>query len=281
MNYFRTGKDDIDRELDAFIKLARLFFGDNIVAIYLMGSYIDDSAVETSDLDIGVVYKKERAERIMEISDFFTAHSRDLFRKEIDLYLISLDQIEKLNPDDLLTREGIMSMKIASRLLYGTDVSHKIVLPDFDSYLAITLKTPFYFMNRVRGIVPEDTIPTALEFPDTHDYYYGYLAFTQRTNRNLESKPVLSLIGWISTALIAMQAKQYVGKKSDVCRAHELHINNEWTPYVRDAYQLIRTELNYRMPHDEHTRAAMRTICSKLLDFERYYMQAYKEHVND
>jgi len=279
MKYFRTEKPGIDRQLNAFINLAKTFFSVEIVSIYLLGSYIDDSAINSSDLDIAIIYNGSNDNKINDISCFFSAFSRDLFKKEIDLYLISLDQIFHLDQKQLITREGIINVKIASRLIYGTDIRDRIHMPDLDTYLKITIETPFHFMAKVR--VREYILDKKekLTYPDASDYYYGYLSHAASTHKFVESKPILSLIGWICTALVAIKTGHMIGKKSDVKEAYRLKVNDQWAPFVEQAYQLIRNSLEYKLPENIEDRTKLRELCFELINFENHYLKEYGKFI--
>jgi hypothetical protein len=270
-----TPSSGVAIHVEAFIALAKLTFGFDIIAIYLMGSFIDGSQVASSDLDFAVVYDKADPKRVAAIKQFFDTYSRDYFQKEIDLYLISIDQVKNLEKDSLLTREGILNVKIASELIYGTDVRDQIDIGDLQSYIGMTIATPFHFMQKLRG--GAETLGVELAYPNETDYFYGYLDHVQDTHLGLETKPVLTLIGWVCTSRIALRSGKLVGKKSDVQQMYETHVNDEWTSFVGEAYDLIRKKLAYRLPETPEEKAALRDLCKSLLAFERAYAEEYEK----
>jgi predicted nucleotidyltransferase len=270
-----TPTGDVAVHVEAFIELAKLFFNFDITAIYLMGSYIDGTQVASSDLDFAVIYKDADPERDKAIKEFFDTYSRDYFKKEIDLYLISMDQIKNLEKDSLLTREGILNVKIASEIVYGKDIRDQIDIGDLQSYIDMTIATPLHFMQKLRG--GNALIGNDLVYPREQDYFFGYLDHVHETHLGLETKPILTLIGWICTSRIALQSGELVGKKSDVKRMYGEYVNDEWTEYVGQAYDLIRNELAYRLPKTPAEKAAMRDLCESLLVFERAYIKEYEK----
>lgn len=278
MYYFRTGKTEIDEQIDAFIEFVKHFLQIEVISIYLLGSYIDDSAVKSSDIDIAIIHNSSDPQKIKKISAFFTRFSRELFKREVDLYLISREQIEELDEAQLLTREGIINVKISSELLYGDDLRDSVQVPSFEAYLKPTIETPFHFITKARGLSWSPDQMSSLTYPNESDYYFGYLAQSAETHRTIESKPVLTLIGWIATSLIALKAQKMVGKKSDVARMYELYLHDQWSPYVAKSYELIRTTLSYQIPQLEHDRKSLRAICERLLEFERYYVTEYRTY---
>jgi predicted nucleotidyltransferase len=277
MDYFRTNQPKIDAQIERFIDFAINFFKLEIVSIYLIGSYIDNSAIPSSDLDIAIVYKNEKPGEIDKISKFFSKASKDLFKTEIDLYLISVKHIKNLDPVQLLTREAVINVKIASQLIYGSDIRDLIHLPDSSAYINLTINTPFHFISKIRGFAQPFDKNKFLEFPDPADYYYGYLSFVDKNNESTKSKLVLSLIGWICTCLVAIKSEQMIGKKSDVYKNYKKYVNDKWTPYVEQAYRFIRQELEYKLPQQERHKKEMRDLCFKLLKFERNFIKEYEQ----
>jgi predicted nucleotidyltransferase len=276
MAYFKALNDEINVQLDAFVEFARSFIGLDITAIYVLGSHTDNTAVTTSDIDIAIIYNDADEEYVAKIDEFFAVHSRNLFKTEIDLYLISLKQIEVLDKSKLLTREGILNVKLASELLYGEDIRDKIDISNINDYIQITIETPHHFMKKIRGL--ELTSTLQIDYPNKDDYYYGYLNHSAETHLGLETKPLLTLIGWIGTSLIALHSGKLIGKKSDVVKQYARYVNDEWTEYIHDAYDVIRGHLAYTLPTSHKEKEAIRKICEKLPAFELHYMKEYEKY---
>lgn len=277
MRYYRTSSPEVNLIVEGIVDLIVNFFNLDVISIYLLGSYTDDSAIGNSDIDMAVVYRKNDDEQIRKIKEYLSIYSRGVFMKEIDLYLVSYDQLKQLDQKSLLTREGILNVKIASKIVFGEDVRDEIVIPSVESYIEMTYETPFHFMKKVRGLGDNDEL-FELTYPDSNDAYYGYLSFVSDTHQTLESKPLLSLIGWICTSLIAIKSGVLVGKKSDVARLYKKHVNDIWNNYVFDAYRLIRSSLNYGFPIAEYDKDELRNLCEQTLNFERYYIDEFKKY---
>jgi predicted nucleotidyltransferase len=280
MKHFKTNVVEIDEQIDAFIEFTKDILELNIVSIYLLGSYIDSSFVENSDIDIAIVYKNADINYIKKIERFFLIFSRNFFKREIDLYLISTDEIKQLDQKALLTREGIVNIKLASRLLYGKDIKKDIKLDNFDDYIDLTLDVPFHFMKKIRGLKNDLIVGSKnnLTYPNKKDYYFGYTSFIRNTHNKVESKPILSLIGWMCTGMIAIKGRRRVGKKSDVSRMYKKYVNDEWTPFVEKAYKLIREVLQYELPANKQNGKELRSLCLNLIKFEQHFMQEYENY---
>ena len=52
-----------------------------------------------------------------------------------------------------------------------------------------------------------------------------------------------------------------------------------WTPYIEDAYQLIRVDLQYGLPKNKKAEKLLHILCAKLLEFEKYYVRIYNEYM--
>lgn len=274
--YFRALNNDVNFQVDAFVEMLQTFFQLDIVAIYLLGSHTDNTAVSTSDVDIAVIYRGSNPEYIKKVNSFFTAHSRELFKYEIDLYLIELGQLESLDKSKLLTREGIINVKLASELIKGEDIRDKINISDVSDYIQITIETPVHFMRQIRGLGVDDAL--TIVYPNADDYYFGYLERAAETHLGLETKPLLTLIGWISTSLVALRSGQLIGKKSDVVKHYARYVGDEWTEYVGSAYDVIRNHLAYKLPRSPQQKEAVRRLSEKLILFEQHYMREYEKY---
>ncbi len=267
---FKTNIKNIDDQIEGFINLAITFFDVKVLSIYVIGSYIDNAHIDTSDLDLVIVIDGEY-DRMEKINNFFKIYSKGLFKTEIDLYVIDIKDVSGLTTADLLMREGLINMLIASQLVYGEDVRDNINNLSQDKYVASTIETPQQFMCRVRGI-SKSTLLDKLSLlpPDKNDKYSGYLKYGG-------TKQILSLIGWIGTALIAIDSGVYIGKKSDVVPIYSSHIGDSWSSYLKMSFDLIRGTLAYGIPTSEDQKERLQEICLKLPEFERYYLYKYEQ----
>jgi len=203
-----TGFGEIDQILIRVIKFFKKKFPDRILGYYLLGSYIDSSAVKASDLDIYLLFKnkltnKERDyfNRLLKINPQINSVVLDLVA--FDENFLSLNkQLEK----DLLYREGIVNLKLASLILYGYDIRSNILLPSMDEYIRVTMHTPYYFIKRARSANKKIRFP--LEYPNISQKYYGYAKKEEDYPDKEGIKLIVTITGWICTAIVALRAKQ-------------------------------------------------------------------------
>lgn len=274
MNYFKVNNKLVNSQITAFVKFADMFFPIPILSIYLIGSYIDNSYIETSDIDIMVVVENTDNKDIKKINNFFNEYSKSLFKVEIDLYLVELDKIKVLNVKSLLTREGVINMMLSGKLLFGKDIRNQINKLSLNKYINSTIETPQHFMCKIRGLdqktkLTSDTITS----PNSKDKYSGYMQYGN-------TKQILVLIGWICSAIVAMESKVYISKKSDVVSIYGSHIGDKWFPYVDKSFNLIREKLFYDLPITPQHKLCLQEICLELSEFEKYYLSKYEEYKN-
>lgn len=272
MNYFQTGIPHVDEQIAKSVAIANEFMPDKIVSVYLLGSFTDGSHVQKSDIDLAFVVNEPsstgEAEKLRRV---VSEKAWRLLWPELDLYMISKDEICFSDPRNLLMREGVMNLIFASQLVSGVDIRHEIGNFPIQEYRNLSIETPLHFIRRVRGLDDSAQLSSDnLLPPNTNREYNGYLD-------NGNTKWVLSLIGWICTALVALKSQVPIGKKSDVLPAFTKHVGGSWLSFVQDAFILIREKLGYWYPQTPEQKEMLWNICSKLIDFERMYLKIYEE----
>lgn len=280
---YKTREKVVNSIILQAIELFELLFPGRILSYYLLGSYIDCSWVEASDIDFAVIFKeKTTPQEAMIIEKIFNPYSK-LLAKEIDLYVINEQDAKNKNSSNknsLIFREGILNIKLSSKLLYGRDIVPIIPLPKIEDYTHITMQTPLHFMRKVRGYTDNLFLLEKLDYPNPYHKYFGYLENGDPLDsREVKTKILISLIGWICTALLALKAKQYIGKKSDFAKKYEQFINDPWTPFINKAYTLIRNDWNYVVPKRKLDQAELRKICQGILFFEKFFIDEYKTYI--
>ena len=242
----------------------------SLQSIYLLGSFVDHTYIDSSDIDLCIITTNINDIRTVEklIRNHVTSNSRHIF----DLIVIDRQSFldhQLFLKNNMLWRETILNIALSSSLVWGKELKNEIKLPSTDIYVKYTLPIPFEFISRIRN---KSKCPNELTFPDTNDYYYGY---TKGTN-NL--KLIISVVGWIATSLIAMENGLMIGKKSSVVSAYKTTVNDKWTTFIEDSFNVCRSKLLYKLPINDSDREELRTICENLLTFENYYLNICKNH---
>jgi hypothetical protein len=268
-----TGDPRVDDILRGTLKVFLAAFPPNrIQAAYLVGSYADGSAVPLSDIDLRLVFAGdfldlEEEQRFLVVRQY----CRDLSPIPLDCPPLSE---QRLLRDPAWSHEAI-SIKCASRHLYGEDLRPRLVLPDLETYTRQVERATLYFFARVHRI---EMVVYPLGYPDPDGEFYGYVD----SGRSAHDAPIdpdfastkllVHFVGFAATGLLARQAGRLVVKKGDWLEAYQDAIHDEWTPYLERLYHLCRQEWGYRVPLDAADRLALRKLCAQALEFENHYL---------
>jgi predicted nucleotidyltransferase len=234
-------------------------FPGRVRAYYLVGSYATGEAISASDIDLRVVWKgafeqgeRERAERLRDAYD--SAHSF-----QIDLPPQCEADLLAGRSDPLPITQGIF--------LYGEDIRDTLPLPDLRTY--IRMVTGAAYRNIVVRLRHHAQIGYPLRYPDPMGTFYGY-------DIGAGTQHFVVTIGWAATSIIAMEARQYVARKSDWLRLYRQHIADEWTPFLEAVYETCRNRWAYTIPDEAAGRAELRALCQQALGFENRYIRTYR-----
>ena len=265
-----TGIPQIDQLLRGVIGLVELSFPDRIRGYYLEGSYADGSAVSTSDVDLRVVFKssatseeKERFARLLDYCRLLSAYPLDI----------------KADSEAALLRIGAIRFQ-AARLLYGTDIRAAVPHKPLVDYVRDNMHGQYQLFVRVRGNPGGLTFP--LDYPDPAAEFYGYdcrrLRLPDGTIRAGTKDLVLNVL-WPATALIGLEAAQYVTSKRDCVVQYRRWINDEWTDLIEALDALCRQQWSYLVPEAAHERQQLRALCQRGLAFENHFLARYKVYL--
>lgn len=230
--------------------------GDDFVALYLVGSYDTHQEIVGSDIDYILVISKEftdiELDRVWKVRNDL----REKLDPEIDILPRNLSRLIKRGTG--LKREG--------RLIGGTDIRDQIEIPpkiDRDEWLLSVAKS---FMGRIHGT--EDLDPDNLDYPDCTDYYFGYPDY----NISKPFVPLMSL-SFLVTAWLSKYHDVIVTNKHQIPKLYGKHIGANRLPFLEDLFQIIRSELGYRLPKTQQLRDRARGICQDALEFEKQLLR--------
>lgn len=262
-----TGNPKVDEVLRGGIGIFEIVFENRIRGYYLVGSLADGTAVSSSDIDMKIVFKdrfrdeteKKKAERIC--YDCFGRVSP--FANDVT----ARDEETVFGSSSLRQR-----IKVGSLLIYGEDIRDQLALPEIDEHIWDTMfrAASFCFAKRIRPNLKFDVFP--LTYPDESDEFYGY-TYQQGT------AVFHSVVCAIATAIVASQAKVYVFTKSDCLPLYKQHINDEWTPLLRDVYEVCRGQWEYRIPEPEADQQLLRSLCRQTPTYENHFLELYRDYL--
>jgi predicted nucleotidyltransferase len=264
-----TGVAAVDQILREIVGLLERRFAGRVRGYYLVGSYAVGRAIWTSDIDMLVLFKGrlEPAEA-------------QQFGRLIDEYRSTCRYPLDINPDgeERLRRVGVSRLHVASLLLYGEDVRADLPAKPIDAYVRDEMHLPYVLSARVRGRPEGLAVP--LGFPDPQGEFYGYdrrrLRVADGTVRACTKELVL-IVACAAAALVAREARAYVGHKSELADQYRRVIGDEWTATIADIYRYCRDDWAYLIPGDAGDRRRLRRLCERGLAFENYFFARYED----
>ena len=243
-------------------------FPTRIIGYFVEGSYADQTAIATSDLDLVIVFRKhfalgeeEAAARIV------TALEADS-PIELDISLIS---------EANLRQQGGTNFKLGSQLVFGEDIRASIPLMSVTAWARNRMHAAYWLMVNVFG--RPHPVRAPLDFPKKDEPFYGY---ANRPMRLVDGRAVLTtrnlvrVTGWIATARIAHEAQEYVVRKRECYSTYQRAIGDEWTPLLARIDQYCRTEWHYRIPGSDKEQQELRDILTQTVAYENHFLQVYR-----
>ncbi|MBA3947188.1 MAG: hypothetical protein H0X37_21835 [Herpetosiphonaceae bacterium] len=267
-----TGHAVVDTRLQGLVAIFEALFPQRIRAYYVEGSYADQSAVTTSDLDIMLLFRehfvsateREQAEQLVAACTALSS---------LELYIAVMDEAA--------TAQGISpTLKHGSVCFYGADTRDQMPLLPIEEWSRQRMHAAFWLINKVFKRPPVVQLP--LTYPDPRVHYYGY---TERTVRLPEGTTVPStrdfirVSGWAATALLAWQVGIYVPYKRECHSLYRRHIGDEWSEFLADVYRYCRTEWHYLLPATPDDQERLRELCTRMLAWENHFVACYKRFV--
>lgn len=254
--------------LRATIGMFEQVFPGQIRACYIEGSYADQSAVSTSDIDLVIVLKGD-ASRDLAQAEELAQHCCALSAVELDIDVA----------DEHTLTDGVPPyFKMGSMLIYGEDIRDRLPLVSLPQWTRDRMHSSLW--RTVHLCNRPATIRYPLNYPDPSGEFYGY---DRRKLRLIDGKEVnctrdlIRLTGWSATALLAYRAGRYVTRKSECHRAYQENFQDEWGQLLQDIYFYCRGKWHYLLPMDPDERLKLREICARTLAFENFFLLVYKE----
>ena len=263
-----TENERTNTVLQATIGIFELAFPGQIRACYIEGSYADQSAVFTSDLDLVIVLKGDASGDLAR-AEALARHCCGLSVVELD---IGVADENKLAP-------GVPPyFKMGSTHIYGEDIRDTLPLVSLPQWTRDRMHSSLW--RTVHLFNRPAVIRYPLDYPDPSGEFYGYDLRKLRLPDGEEvncTRDLIRLTGWSATALLAYRAGRYVTRKSECHKAYQESFQDEWGQLLDDIYVYCRNKWHYLLPTDPAERRKLREICAKTLEFENYFLLVYKE----
>ncbi len=246
-------------------------FPKRVRAYYIEGSYADASNVNSSDMDVLLVFKYEFKDEEPQQAE--TLAERLVTESVLELDIGFVDEQSLIN--------GITPMlRFGSSLIYGEDTRDALPLIPLEEWTRDRMHSSLW--RTVHLYNRPSVIRYPLTYPDPDGEFYGYDARMLRLPNGQEvpcTRDLIRLTGWSATAMIAFKAGKYVARKSECYKLYQACFNDEWGRLLQDIYELCRGKWNYLIPENSEDRRTLRTICERTLGFENHFLRVYKEFV--
>lgn len=258
-----------DRTLQEIIAHFETVFPQRILGYYVEGSYADQSAVITSDLDLTLVFRQ----RFTDVEE--QKHARQLATACQQMSALELDIT--LAEETSLYQHADPMFKVGARLVYGEEIRAAIPLIPITTWARQRMHAAYWLMINV--FQRPQPVSAPLSFPDGHAPFYGYTTRMLRLADGSEvptTRNLIRVVGWIATARMAYQAQHYVIRKRDCVASYRQTINDEWTPFLEQIDRRCRSTWQYRIPTTAVEQAEFLAILQNTLAFENHFLELYR-----
>jgi hypothetical protein len=267
-----SGSARVDNALRGFIGIFEAVFPGRIRAYYIEGSYADQTAVATSDVDLVLAFKdcfSDDAER--DAARQLGQYCADLSKIELDLDIVDEAQV---------SRGAFPTLKLASSLLYGEDIRDRVRLPPIEEWTRDRMLAAYWLI--VKAFNRPAAVRWPLDYPRPDEEFYGYDQRTMQLADGSEvpcTRDLIRVTGWAATALIALKTGTYVARKRDCYEIYQQLIGDQWAQLLREIYERCKNDWSYGIPAAPGDRQALRTICARALEFENHFLSIFKNFV--
>ncbi|MFL5695185.1 MAG: nucleotidyltransferase domain-containing protein [Ktedonobacteraceae bacterium] len=265
------GPSQIDSVVQEVIQVYEDTFPGQIAAYYIEGSYADQTSLTTSDIDLVIIFRNRFADADARSMAERTWTNKQVGTPEVDILIVDEDSL----------RAGVRpNVKLAGRLIYGQDVCRLYPLLPIEAWARERMHAAYWLLVSVYQRPTPVHLP--LTFPSPSDEFYGYTNRTIRLPDGQEVPCTRNLVrttGWAATALLALQAGQYAGRKRDCARLYRDHIGDEWSSLLEEIAISCRDEWQYLIPTTSHARKLLRSLCERTLRFEQHFLSLYKPYL--
>jgi len=165
--------------------------------------------------------------------------------------------------------------------MYGEDIRSSIPMPDSEAYTRDVTDGAFTFITKVmRGV---DSVTLPLNYPDPDGEFYGYDA--KRIDSwypatiHYGTKELVSLVGRISTAIIATRTGHITGSKREGIKRYRELVGDHWGTVIDSVYEHCKMRNRYMISEEEDERRELRGLCEDVLALENHYLEIYRAYL--
>ena len=267
-----SGNPAADQAIADVIAAFEQTFPGRVSGYYALGSYADNSAVATSDLDLTLVFTgafADAEERSAAQQLANTCAEASPFELDIELD----DEAEVISG-------ASPQFKLGSALVYGADIRERVPLISLAEWTRDRMHSSWWRVARLFNRPDVITLPH--DYPEPAARYFGYTRRPVRLPDGHEepgTRDLIRLTGWAATALLAHQCGVYVARKSECHTLYRKHIGDLWADLLDDIYTSCRLRWSYRIPCDPREQEQLCAICARTLGFERHFLANYRPYL--
>ena len=267
---YETTDPQVNEILRGVLGVYEMMFPERIRGYYLIGSYLETTAVGLSDIDLYAIFKGDFVGDEQEQCRQLRHYCSQISPLRVDLVPRSEHQLQQT---------GVTNLKLASALLYGEDVRDTIPLEPLDVYLPQVLSACSYEWRVFYGSPPNLSHP--FQHPDPAGEFLGYERYGFESPAGYQ-QGVRTLVNWVMMAangLLVMQAGQRSRSKGHAVAQYRTHIGDEWSNFLAAVYKWCKLEWGYAVPTTAVARQQLRDLCQQNLAFANHFWTVVRPYL--
>ncbi len=236
---------------------------DGVISSYVSGSYANDYAIPTSDIDLYLIFNRDVSrEEYDEIEELGIKLKLEI---DMDLIPISLEKLKEI---------GIIGMKDFYLHVWGNKVDHQIPEPSLENEIYRGMHGAYLRMELTRK---EKPYQYPLNYPN-NDELKGY-DWREMTIKGVDKKSIKEIVvltGWMATGLINWKAKKLVPTKKHCPQMFKEYIGGEVADAFSEITEYCRNKFHYLIPDSKQDFDILKSLLPKVLLIENYFLKEYQ-----
>jgi hypothetical protein len=264
-----TGNSRVDECLRAYIALIEVVFPRRMRAYYLLGSYADNTAVPTSDVDLFVVSKEP-----------FDPAEHELYGHIAHQCSLLAGVLFQTGVVDEAHLGGLPGLATSRLFVYGEDVGDRIPPLQPGDSVRKSLSSAVHVLCEVHDQSPPLAVP--LTYPDPEGEFFGYERNGMPAPGGWNgpgTKKLINAVSMAAGALVAIHSGQAVVRRSDCVTMYRIHVGDVWSDFIELVCAFRTPETGYAMPVDGDNRKRLRRLCAEMPAFENQFFKQYREYL--
>lgn len=266
-----TGNARADEALRALVAACNATLPGRLRSVYATGSYGDETALASSDLDVTLVVAGRLTAKERALAEGAVAGVARECGIELDATVAGEEDLARGVPPLL---------KLGGRCVWGEDRRDAMPLVPIERWARERMHAASWLIVNIFGRPVPVSLP--LHYPAASEEFFGYTRRTARLpdGRDVPStRDLIRVTGWAATALVALHGRAYIARKREMPAAYRQYIGDEHSALHEDIASWCRERWAYLIPDDAPSRAHLRDLCARALAFENRFLREYREWV--